>query len=192
MQKLKMGLLHSRRLRPSVLPCCFCAGKVHVCTCQIREEVSVALHSRTVPIHPTVLPRGRDWGVGGPQASDGAGRGYRLCEAIAYPVRKGTAVEDLWLFHKFMRHVCFYPHFLSFSFNLISVFYGTDTRNNKMQQRALYCLLIFFLEKQMLQPVLANLLALPQQIIGAIFRVSHAKKSRDNLEGTGVLAPVAA
>lgn len=44
----------------------------------------------------------------------------------------------------------------------------------------------------MLQPVLANLLALPQQNTRAIFRVLHAKKSRDNLEGTGVLAPVAA
>lgn len=47
-------------------------------------------------------------------------------------------------------------------------------------------------KKQMPQPVLSNLLALPWQITGAIFRVLHAKKSRDNLEGTGVLASVAA
>lgn len=48
------------------------------------------------------------------------------------------------------------------------------------------------LEKQMLQPVLSNLLALLWQITGAIFRVLHAKKSRDNLEGTGVLASATA
>lgn len=45
---------------------------------------------------------------------------------------------------------------------------------------------VFFLRKKCLS------LALPQQITGAIFRVLHAKKSRDNLEGTGVLAPAAA
>lgn len=59
-----------------------------------------------------------------------------LSGTVAYPVRKGTAipVQDLWLFYKRIWCVCFYTHFLSFPFNLISIFCGTDTRNNKMQQ----------------------------------------------------------
>lgn len=134
MQMLKIGLFlsltPSRPLGPSLL---FLWGRVHVFALGrsgmgFLLPFSVALLP-SMPLSPQGWELGSEWSTGQwwtrPRITSS--------EIIAYPVRKGTAPprQDLWLFHKCMWHACFYAHFLSFSFNITSLFCATETRNNK-------------------------------------------------------------
>lgn len=123
------------------------------------------------------FPRDGSWARDDPWPSDELWK--TSITAAILPIRTGADIMICVFLISAYGMFVFMHIFWLFMFNLISIFCGTDTRYNKMQQwRENYINFFVVIEKQMLQPVLENIRALPQQITRAIFTVSYAKKKQ--------------